>query len=795
MSWNPAFAGTARCDYGAAGRVISNFGTNLNGNNKLDMSWDQHLPWLGGALAVHFQREKNSLQQSYLFQTTYNYLLPINRRLFIQIAVQPGYSFAKLNLLSNEFIQLNEQLKMNNPAELKMRMHQLNFNTGAVLYNDKFSFGIAAWNVIQKDSQSWNYLMPMFQRKFSINGSYKFQLDHSRFNSDYLSPVIMTHSNYLIHYGLIWENNQTIAGMFHQYNWGNKQSEFSLIAGYIHRRFSIKYFNNFSFQTKEWTQHGLSSSISWCVPPGIQPFRPLKCPDWGGVSMYYQHPRFMQQQNGNNTGNQTVPLFYKSAPANGSLTAAIIDDFAKWDLWSADSNELFKTGSKWELCAKNRYCVQVMNTRGEALQGAKVELKSGNKSAYKAVTDNTGKCELWLDPKFGEEDEAPKQVLVKFGDSEQWISEPKLFSKGMNRAVFDVKCGANKKADVVWIVDATGSMSDEIDFLKKDLNKIINTLHESNQGLDLAMGAVFYKAPGCSYKVLKSDIDKDTKKTIEFISSQNANEGGEESVELALDAAVNQLNWREGSMRIAFHVLDEPPASGDEYQKIFRDAVIQSAEKGIRMVPIIASGTYDASLEYLMRNVALLTNGKTIFLTDHSGIGDHHMEPTTDQYEVEFLNHIILRTITEMTFIADCGFQKMNLKNWEVKPITTVYLKEYIHYPDSVSPDSTNRNYSTFEFAENNNLEDEKNVRKKVQMQFQVYPNPVSETLMFKNESFRGEIALLDLNGKRLNRINVDKDGIIEMSVTQYPSGIYFLRYASGNTFGQTKIIVRHYSE
>jgi len=43
-----------------------------------------------------------------------------------------------------------------------------------------------------------------------------------------------------------------------------------------------------------------------------------------------------------------------------------------------------------------------------------------------------------------------------------------------------------------------------------------------------------------------------------------------------------------------------------------------------------------------------------VFLTDHSGIGGKHLEPTTDEYKVEPLNELLVRIITEYTSIEIC---------------------------------------------------------------------------------------------------------------------------------------------
>jgi hypothetical protein len=69
---------------------------------------------------------------------------------------------------------------------------------------------------------------------------------------------------------------------------------------------------------------------------------------------------------------------------------------------------------------------------------------------------------------------------------------------------------------------------------------------------------------------------------------------------------------------------------------------------GVRIIPIASSGI-DKVTEFLLRSLSMATGGTYVFLTDHSGVGDAHIEPTIGPYEVELLNELIIRVINEYT--------------------------------------------------------------------------------------------------------------------------------------------------
>ena len=62
----------------------------------------------------------------------------------------------------------------------------------------------------------------------------------------------------------------------------------------------------------------------------------------------------------------------------------------------------------------------------------------------------------------------------------------------------------------------------------------------------------------------------------------------------------------------------------------------------------MASRGIDEETEYLLRSEALLTGGTYTFLTDDSGIGNSHFDPTiSGQFTVELLNSMLVRLIRE----------------------------------------------------------------------------------------------------------------------------------------------------
>jgi hypothetical protein len=346
-------------------------------------------------------------------------------------------------------------------------------------------------------------------------------------------------------------------------------------------------------------------------------------------------------------------VIYKS----GLLMAAEVSDFNKWKMWEDFSENEFESYSDhWEIYPKKRYSVLVQNKDHFAEVGQPVFLinKRTNDTVWSAVTDNTGKAELWADMQGSKKEEG----YIITGPGANDIVSPVVFVEGINKMEVDAPCAMSETVDIAVMVDATGSMSDEIDFLKIELENVLRNTFTEYPNLDLHAGAVFYRDKTDEYIVRHLDFQTDLVKVLNFIKLQRAAAGGDvpEAVDLALQSALDSLHWSPSARsRILFIVTDAPPHD-ESKEKIFQ-LIQKAAAKGIRIVPVICTGA-DRSTEFIMRSMALATNGTYVFLTDDDGSGSLHTKITTSFFNVEFLNSLLERIIRQMVIADKCPEQK-----------------------------------------------------------------------------------------------------------------------------------------
>ncbi|MEE3460178.1 MAG: vWA domain-containing protein, partial [Candidatus Faecousia sp.] len=196
---------------------------------------------------------------------------------------------------------------------------------------------------------------------------------------------------------------------------------------------------------------------------------------------------------------------------------------------------------------------------------------------------------------------------------------------------------------VMFLVDTTGSMADEISYLQKDFSAITQDVGSSG----VRYAACFYRDEGDDYVTRMNPFTSDVSEVQVKINSEYADGGGDnpEAVAPALTEAVSaDQGWSESAEKLLFLIFDAPPHDGTEAAL---DAAIRSAAaQGIRVIPVVASNA-DRATELFGRAAAIVTNGTYVFLTDDSGVGGEHLEPIVGSYDVELLHDVIVRIINE----------------------------------------------------------------------------------------------------------------------------------------------------
>jgi CarboxypepD_reg-like domain/Secretion system C-terminal sorting domain/von Willebrand factor type A domain len=426
---------------------------------------------------------------------------------------------------------------------------------------------------------------------------------------------------------------------------------------------------------------------------------------------------------------------------SGQVTAGEWNDLHHWDKWQAllkdkEYSDMHKT---WGIYPDQRYAAFVVNNNNQPINGVVLNLQAQDgKVLWSAVSDVNGKAELWAAAYDGKSVGKDLEILYDLDGEKGRIRSIKNIKNGVNEIVINKACQPIKQAQICFVVDATGSMSDEINYLKSDLASVINGIKASHVSTTIELSSIFYRDNGDDYVTKASSFSTDLDNNMRFIKAQSASGGGDvpEAVEQGLKLALNQ-SWSSDNTvpKIIFLLLDAPPHSDVSSMQLYKHSINEAAKRGIKIIPISASGI-DRPTEFLLKFTALLTNGTYVFITDDSGIGDAHLAPVHNDYTVEKLNGVLARLIA--------GYITNDCTNTSQSDVTT---------------------------------------------SVKLYPNPASHSINLTYKDVPNQIHITSATGQVVMQVNADGSPQL-IDISNLLSGIYFVKLMYGDKSISSKFII-----
>lgn len=336
----------------------------------------------------------------------------------------------------------------------------------------------------------------------------------------------------------------------------------------------------------------------------------------------------------------------------GILTAGEWNDNENWGFFSNLVNSGTIEFPSYGIDPRLRTAVTVKNGAGEPVVNAKVRLLDEDGGAiWNAVTDKNGVAYLFnmsgraaagVTAENPETGETASCDVSQSAPAEDGQGNSSTGSETVELTVGESFGGVSfhEKTEIMFIVDTTGSMSDELLFLQSEFSAIAEEIGTDNTKYSVN----FYRDEGDDYVTKCTGFTDDIADLKSRLNAESAVGGGDipEAVADIMKETITEGEWSEDAVKIAFLIFDAPPHDGTE--EALEEATRAAAEKGIRLVPVVSSNS-ERDTELFARALAICTGGTYVFLTDDSGVGDSHLEPIIGDYEVEKLYDVIIRII------------------------------------------------------------------------------------------------------------------------------------------------------
>jgi hypothetical protein len=315
-----------------------------------------------------------------------------------------------------------------------------------------------------------------------------------------------------------------------------------------------------------------------------------------------------------------------------NLRAGSVDDNAEWDdyllyrLRFAEWNILVH-----EIDISERHVIQIINRQGQPVLGAKVMISDDAGQELGSIYTHADGKVLFF-PLASKSPEAQSyQVLVEKGSATANFTLSR--NEREHAVVLDAQSAKKPvRLDVHFLIDATGSMSDEINQLKANMITISERIHALPSSPDVRFGMTIYRDRGDLFVSRTFEFTPDVEKFTEELRNIAAEGGGDyaESLNEGLHNAIHMPEWRV-----------------DETDYNYAEDVFEAAERGIKIFPLASSGLDDQG-EYIFRQLAQISSGKFLFLTyGAGGVPGNETPHHVDDYSVLSLDELVVRLVEE----------------------------------------------------------------------------------------------------------------------------------------------------
>lgn len=344
------------------------------------------------------------------------------------------------------------------------------------------------------------------------------------------------------------------------------------------------------------------------------------------------------------------------APRATIVTAGMVDDNADFGEYLAYRQRSAGLPVR-DRDVTERYLLEVTDAAGRPVHDAEVAVQRAglHEPVAWARTDTAGR--VWLHPRAflapARGDRGDRALGVAVRKDSAWARTTLV--RGEQRAALQVRLGEasavpRPRLDLVFLVDATGSMGDEIAKLKASMHAMSQQIARLPGQPDICYGLVAYRDRGDAFLTRTHDFTDDLGAFQGVLGRVQAGGGGDmpEALNEALHETVHRLSWRTQAARMVVLVADAPPHldyGGPQY-----DLDMQAAlAKGIKLFAVGASGL-DPVGEYVFRQIAQYTAGRFVFLT-YKDAADPGSGPGTQTphdvrgYSVQTLDRLIVKLV------------------------------------------------------------------------------------------------------------------------------------------------------
>jgi Mg-chelatase subunit ChlD len=342
----------------------------------------------------------------------------------------------------------------------------------------------------------------------------------------------------------------------------------------------------------------------------------------------------------------------RAAPAESGLKAGFSDDNEQFNYFIKFLDQYGSAVDQYPLRIGERILLKVLDSKGRPVANADVAVTAGGKPVTAGKTYASGIFSLY--PKEYP-DASSYKAEVSYNGSRTTVPIDREGPRSVTVALQgERKLPAAIPIDLLFVLDTTGSMGEEIERLRDTLEIINANVGAVAPKPLVRFGLVLYRDKEDAYVTRVSPFTSDLEAFQKQLDWVEADGGGDtpEDLQSALSDAMKKMDWNADGIRLAFVITDAPPHLDYGQSYTYAEAAKDAKARAIK-IHTVGSGGLPLQGEYALRQISQFTQGRYIFLTygekgESAGGAEasvsHH---TGTNFQTDKLEAIIIRFARE----------------------------------------------------------------------------------------------------------------------------------------------------
>ncbi|HNN82308.1 MAG TPA: VWA domain-containing protein, partial [Leptospiraceae bacterium] len=340
-----------------------------------------------------------------------------------------------------------------------------------------------------------------------------------------------------------------------------------------------------------------------------------------------------------------------SEKSESGLKAGYADDNKQFNLFLNFLDKFKSSAAHIDLDVKERIIFFVKDKNSRSIPNASIQILANNKELTTGTTYSDGSF-LFFPSLYNDVYKFKARITKDNSKTEIEFDRQGARTK---EVILDYPQAKENEVpvDIVFVMDTTGSMGEEIQRLKSTI-EIINLNLTGNSKNEIRFGMVLYRDKKEEYVTKVIPLTNDLENFKKELNKVSAGGGGDypEDLQSALKDTIKEIDWRKNAVKLTFIITDAPPHLDYKQEYTYISAMKEASERGIKLYSI-GTGGLDINGEYVLRQISQFTNSKYIFLTygekgesegGASGSVSHH---TGANFPTDKLETIVIRFAKE----------------------------------------------------------------------------------------------------------------------------------------------------